>query len=331
MYHYCTLFDINYITRGLAMYESLKLHSSDKFHLYCFAFDEKSHEILVKLNLSNMTVISLTEFENEALLNIKSSRSKGEYCWTCTSSTIKYCIERFNLPHCTYIDADMIFYADPSILVDEMGENSILLTEHRYTPKYNSAIASGIYCVQFITFKNDLDGLTALNWWTNSCIEWCYNRYEDGKFGDQKYLDDWTTRFNGVHVLKHKGGGVAPWNIQQFKLSQSINKYTIEEISSKQKYNLIFFHFHHIKFIGDKIGEFGTYSLSASLIKLLYKPYILQLKEQENLLNQKFGKFNYLGRQPFPGFFNLLNQKLRLMRYRCDHIYNLNTFKKWLI
>ena len=56
MYSYCTLFDSNYLTRGLAMYESLKKYS-DNFHLYIFSFDDKSHELLKKLNLEFVTVI----------------------------------------------------------------------------------------------------------------------------------------------------------------------------------------------------------------------------------------------------------------------------------
>lgn len=328
--NYCTLFDSNYLARGIAMYYSL-LDKCPDFHLYIFSFDNISYEVLTKLNLQKASIISLYEFENDKLLAIKSGRTKGEYCWTCTSSTIKYCLEAFNLAQCTYVDADMIFYSNPNLLIEEMGEKSILLTEHRYTPRYNSAIASGIYCVQFVSFKADDNGLEALNWWTNACIEWCYNRYEDGKFGDQKYLDDWTTRFEGVYVLKNLGGGVAPWNIQQYELSLSSHEYYITETKSKQKHNLVFYHFHYVRFIGNSIGEFGTYKLSKNIIDLLYKPYINQLISIEKSLIQKFGKYNYNGRQTFPGFFTLLIKKIKLKRYRSDHIYNLKTYKKWLI
>ena len=63
MYNYCTLFDSNYLTRGLAMYESLKRYSNN-FHLYIFAFDDGSYKLLKKLGLEYVTIISLKDFEN---------------------------------------------------------------------------------------------------------------------------------------------------------------------------------------------------------------------------------------------------------------------------
>ena len=66
MHNYCTLFDSNYLTRGLAMYESLKKYSHN-FHLFIFAFDIRSYNLLKKLKLVSTTVISLKEFEDEEL------------------------------------------------------------------------------------------------------------------------------------------------------------------------------------------------------------------------------------------------------------------------
>ena len=280
MYNYCTLFDSNYTTRGLAMYESLKEHS-DKFHLYIFAFDDRCCDLLKKLNLEFVTIISLQEFEDNKLLKVKSERSAGEYCWTCTPSTIKYCIEKYNLDDCTYLDADLYFFNNPYILIDEMGDKSVLITEHRYTAKYDQSAQSGIYCVQFMTFKNDENGMNVLNWWREACIDWCYARYEDGKFGDQKYLDDWTSRFEGIHVLENLGAGIAPWNIQQYDLTN-------------KNFNLIFYHFHGYKILEDKKIELGTYKLNKRDIKILYKPYTKHLKKitEELKLIDKINDYN---------------------------------------
>jgi hypothetical protein len=266
MYNYCTLFDSNYLTRGLAMYESLKKYS-ENFHLYIFAFDDKSHELLKKLNLEFVTVISLKEFEDKELLQIKEDRDAREYCWTCTPSTIKYCIESYNLDACTYLDADLYFFSNPAVLIEEMNEKSVLITEHRYTAQYDQTAISGIYCVQFMTFKNDENGMKVLNWWRDSCIEWCYAKFEDGKLGDQKYLDDWTSRFRGIHVLQNLGGGVAPWNVQQY------------DLLSDENFHLIFYHFHGYKILENDKVDLGSYKLNENDINVLYKPYTKNLEK----------------------------------------------------
>ena len=72
MYHFCTLFDSFYLTRGVAMYQSLEKTGID-FHLYIFAFDDASFKILNQLNFKHATIISLKEFENEKLLEVKTS------------------------------------------------------------------------------------------------------------------------------------------------------------------------------------------------------------------------------------------------------------------
>ena len=54
------------------------------------------------------------------------------------------------------------------------------------------------------SFRNDPNGLDALRWWTERCLEWCYSEPEH--FGDQRYLQEWPTSRPGVHVLRHPGG-----------------------------------------------------------------------------------------------------------------------------
>lgn len=258
----CTLFDSNYLSRGLACYESL-IHSCNKFHLYIFAFDELSFKILNDLNLDSVTVIPLKDFESNELLNIKNTRTRGEYCWTCTPFTIDYVLKTFGHDHCTYIDADLFYYKNPQILLDLMGENSVLITPHHYTPKYDQSLTSGIYCVQHVVFRNNPKGLIVLDWWKAACLEWCFARIEDGKFGDQKYLDTWPTKFEGVYVSENIGEGVAPWNIQQWKKSQ--------------KDRIIFYHFHALS-LHPWASFLGYYRFPSWVKKSLYKPYVEKLK-----------------------------------------------------
>lgn len=287
MHYYCTLFDSYYLNRGLVMQKSL-LEKCNNFHLYIFAFDKVSYNILKSLNLQKTTIISLEEFENDDLKRIKPGRTKGEYCWTCTPSTILYCIEKFNLPGCTYLDADLCFYDDPTALIDEMGSNSVLITEHRYTKRYDQSATSGIYCVQFITFKNDVIGMDVLRWWAARCIEWCFNRFEDGKFGDQKYLDDWTSRFKGIHVLRHLGGGVAPWNVQQLDLQKRGHKWLVREKSGGEFVSLIFYHFHHITFFATTVDLSVVYDLKSTEVRRLYREYLGEILRTNKMLLENY-------------------------------------------
>lgn len=277
-------------------YQSLMSATEGMAHLYVFAFDDKCYEILKKMNFSNLTVISLSEFEDEALLSIKPTRSRGEYCWTCTSSTILYCLEKLKLSNCTYIDADMFFYSNPKVLIDEMPKGKhVLITEHRYTPQYDKSKLSGKYCVQFMYFDNSKKGLEVLRWWRDRCLEWCYNRHEDGKFGDQKYLDDWLERFDCVHNLAHLGGGLAPWNIQRFEVLSS-SEYILLKLKDSRDLNTpyteggeiepVFFHFHGVKLYenGAAIYAPKMYILNKMTRQTFYEPYLKKLQlAQEHL------------------------------------------------
>lgn len=306
MLNFCTLFDINYIHRGLALYNSLKKHCP-QFHLWILCMDEEVFSILQKLNLNSVTLIKLGDFEDESLLKVKNKRTKGEYCWTCTSSLIMYVFKKFNIGICTYLDSDIFFYSDPGILLDEIGDNSVIITEHRYTKKYDQTKTSGKYCVQFMTFKNNQRGLHILKWWRAQCINWCFARFEDGKFGDQKYLNDWTERFEGVHVLQNIGGGVAPWNVQQYEILKEKGGIFVSEKNDKSR--LVFFHFHLLKFIEGGKVSLGIYELPISSRKFLYSAYIQELLLIEKELSEKGFKLRLF--TPIPS----RNIGISLLRY----------------
>jgi hypothetical protein len=290
MLKFCTLFNTTYLSRGLAMYDSLEQYA-ENFHLYIFAFDQHCFEVLSKMELQHASIINLKTFENENLLAIKSERTAQEYCWTCASSTIKYCIETFKLDHCTYLDADLLFFSNPQVLIDEMGDKSVSIIPHRYTACYNQSNTSGIYCVQFMTFKNTAEGMEVLNWWVSACLDWCFSRVEDNKFGDQKYLDDWAERFPCVHVIQHLGAGVAPWNVQQYAFKQKSGKRMGVELSKNQKFDLVFYHYHAFSFSGKNSYMLTNkcYQLNRNQIKYIYKPYVQALsfaKQGVNALNK---------------------------------------------
>jgi hypothetical protein len=208
------------------------------------------------------------------------------------------------------------------ILFEEIGNASIALTLHNYSSTYDQSKTSGIYCVQFVYFKNDISGLKALNWWRERCLEWCFARLENGKFGDQKYLDNWTIRFDNVHVIKHLGAGLAPWNVQQFDIL-NINKHIIKNKETEIKFETIFYHYHNLKFKiknSEIIISPSKFDLSKDVINIFYIPYIKILLEADGHCLSEFNIL-FLEHSIFRKFLN----SLRLVLKKCELFRKINT------
>lgn len=282
MYYFTTLFDSNYLAKGLALYRSLERVCED-FHLYIFAFDDKAFSILKALGLKNASVMSLAELESfcPSLLTVKSERNVAEYCWTCKGPTIQYCIRKNNLNHCTYLDSDIYFFSSPNLLFESQVNADVLLTEHHYTKSYDLSETNGKYCAQFMSFRSNENGLKVLDWWTDLCIDWCFAKHEPGKFGDQKYLEYFESKYSNIgSVDLHCYAG--PWAIQQYRVQ--VESGILKIIRKKPHYqsDLVFFHFHFLT--NQHFGVFnefllGPYKLNHTVKAYIYTPYILELKK----------------------------------------------------
>ncbi len=246
MMNFCTLFDSYYIHKGIALYLSLE-KVSDDFHLYVMAFDRDSYNKLTSIGFKHMTVECWEDFEVGRILEIKNERTRAEYCWSCGPSVIYHFLTYYNLQSITYLDSDLYFMGNPQIAFAEIGNKSVAITEQGISEK--SAKLYGKYCVQFMYFKNDTDGLAALTWWRDACLDWCYQRFERDKYGDQKYLDQFPVKFNNVHIMQNYGVGIAPWNMYRYTYNNNTLKY------EGKQYPCVFFHMHGFKceFNGDKL------------------------------------------------------------------------------
>lgn len=322
---FCTLFDSSYFSRGLAMYESLANHC-ENFELYILALDCACYRALKELDLPNVIPISLDEFEDENLLKIKPTRSRAEYCWTCTPSIILYVLEKYEVHVCTYLDADIFFFDSPGPLLAELKENAVIITEHRYTKGHDQTAVSGKYNVQFMTFRNNAYGLNVLRWWRSACLESCEFNPKEGKCGDQKYLDDWLTRFEKIHVLENLGGGIAPWNVQQYYIGQCHGRVIGREIETGVEFALVFFHFHGFKLTkSGRVRLTGLgYPISKEVVTHIYVPYIFQLEEAEIRLKEKGIEFDPHGlisdeKIILPKLQNWRTKFVRLFGCACVH------------
>lgn len=224
MEHYVTLFDSNYILQGLALHRSMERHANP-YCLWIICLDDELYEVLHLKDLQNIKLLKLSDLETPALKEVKKSRNRAEYCWTLTPFAPRFIFEAdSSISRVTYLDADLWFRKKPNEIFEEFKRagKSVLITDHSYAPEYDLSATSGQYCVQFMTF-NAKQSEDIRKWWEERCIEWCFARFENGKFGDQKYLDDWPERFNDeVHVLENKELLLAPWNATRFPYGNAV-------------------------------------------------------------------------------------------------------------
>lgn len=298
---YCTLFDSGYLDRGCVMIESL-LNVSPDSYVYVLAFDDKCYKALSEANYSNVRLISPNDFESERLLQIKSNRSHRSYCWTCTPFLLKYVLENRHEKVCTYIDADMYFFTNPDLLVDDVLHNNcdVGIVEHRFgrgKVQEEQLSIAGKYCVEFNTFVNNDNGLKVLNWWADKCEERCTDdtsESKDGRFGDQMYLDDWPERFDKIWIMQNHGGGVAPWNIYRYQVLSSNETIEFSDIQDGGKYELIFYHFHNLDIYDDGIVDINVYGRyghpDKGLVEKIYCEYIEKLLKTRSKYSISSGK-----------------------------------------
>ena len=241
--YYCTLFDINYIIKGLTTLRSL-IKFSDNLLIFVLCMDDETKSLLEKINIRQIKCISLHDVEEKRLLKAKSKRTKAEYCWTMASSFTWYVLQKNKeIELLTYIDADLLFYSDPEPIFSEISDSSIGIIEHRFASPFEYLQINGKFCVEWNTFRRDKEGLQCLNEWREQCLDWCFNRVEEGKMGDQKYLDEWPNTYINCHIIKNKGAGIAPWNYSNYEIKNSPPNILIDD----QK--LIFYHFHQFQLL----------------------------------------------------------------------------------
>jgi hypothetical protein len=267
MEHYVTLFDSLFLPQGLALHMSMERHVNN-YILWIICVDDQVHEDLSKLNLANVNLLQLSKLETAELLRVKPARTKAEYCWTLTPFAPRFVFEADStVPRVTYIDADIWFRKNPIPIFNEFQSSgkSVLITDHAYSAENDMSALAGQYCVQFMIFNRNAE--VVRKWWEDRCIEWCFSYFEEGKFGDQKYLDDWPERFpEFVHVLTNKELMLAPWNATRYPYGNSV-----------------IWHFHSLRIVSKESQKLqvytGDYALPRCTHKYIYKPYIKDLQE----------------------------------------------------
>jgi hypothetical protein len=304
--HYVTLFDSSFLPQGIALHASMERHCRP-YRLWILCIDQITFDRLSLINLSNTNLLNLVDLEDSELRDIRVSRTLREYCWTLTPISIRFVMEADkSIERVTYVDADCWFRKSPEPIFNELvnANKSVLITDHCYAPEYDTSVLSGQFCVQFLTFICEKSE-PVRSCWESQCREWCYAREEAGKFGDQKYLDQWPTVFSSlVQVAENKEWFLAPWNATRFPYG-----------------NAIFWHFQGLRLFkrGSSWRVFlGTSVLPKPVRKFIYGPYLDDLRYAISLLNENGIPVKEQMRMTY--FFQIKN----LLRGLSDVVWRIN-------
>jgi hypothetical protein len=276
MHYFGTFFDKNYLSRGIVLYNSLNKQYFE-FTLFVLCLDNfiENYFDANKLQFSNIKTIKLADLEaaDASLLIAKQNRKTVEYYFTLSPCLPIYLLKKFNLPHICTLDADIKFYNNPSSLFNFLDDFSIIITPHKFSPEIIDLEVYGKYNVSFQIFKNNEIGLQCLQSWRVKCLDWCKDILdeENNRFADQRYLDTWPNDFiNQVKILDDNCSGLAPWNINKYKISIK-NKCFFSENEP-----LIYYHYQYFKNVSKNIaitGFDGYKAKSSKEVKALYLDY----------------------------------------------------------
>ncbi len=279
--HIVTSTDANYVHKAFVLYKSLsEVHNNFLLHVFCF--DEVAYNIFKKLNFRDIIVYHTSDFETKELLKIKDSKIKRyEYYWACNPFMTRKVLLDQKTDFISSCDCDLVFFQSPEVIFDEFGKADVLIQPNNFSYQFeNDLTRVGYYCTSFQCFRKNRNSIQILNWWHQKTMEWCSSKFVGGRFGEQKYLDDWRIRFKKVRETANIGTNVAPWNVQKFDLSKQNNQILINN-----KYPLIYYHYHSFRMdlanyryviTGDRHND---YPISSEVVRLVYRPYIKTLRE----------------------------------------------------
>ncbi len=221
--------------------------------------------------------VSLDELEDweKRLASAKLNRNRIEYYFTLSPILPSYLLDRMKMDVITYLDSDLLFYGSPDPIYDELGDKSILITRHGFPESQRFREKYGKFNIQYQSFRNDEQGRKCLSRWGEQCLEWCYDKLEETRFADQKYLDEWPGLYDRLVVSENPGVGVAPWNLAGRVLDFSGDQPLIDGN------RVIFYHFHGLKVLGESTIFHGIRAYGAGVndgIRKLYRSYMKDIR-----------------------------------------------------
>jgi hypothetical protein len=262
------------------MIGSIQSHDSNAvIALVCH--DEETKELAQKWAGDSLKIVGLDELEkaHPGLKSIKLDRIKLEFIYSLSPYVVQYFFDTYDPLSVTYVDADLYFFSSVTDIVSHTEESDVGIVGHRFRPKMKHLEKFGIFNVGLVHFNNTSGGRNILKFWLDSCSKSTSTNATTEVFGDQKYLDKFST-IGKVHIFNSPGINAAPWNCNDIGVSAT------GELQIEQQ-RLMFFHFSGLKifkFYSTLSYSYYEWRPSKRIKKLLFAPYVKNLLTLETTI-----------------------------------------------
>jgi hypothetical protein len=277
--HYCTYFDHRYAALGLAMLRSVR-EQGGTGPVWALCLDAAAEHIMRGSGLDDVQIVSLADIERHfpELETARANRSMIEYYFTLTPHIVRFVFDAApEANRVAYLDCDLYFFGPVGDVWSEAGDAPAAIIPHNFHKSVEHLAKYGEYNVGWVSFTRSPQGLRCLDFWADSCREWCHDFRDGDRFADQGYLGRFKEFAPDLAVLRHKGFNLGPW---------SIGRYTIRLVDGRVRVDddpLVFFHFTGFKkgFAGRWFNSHRGYRTrnTAVIRDYIYRPYLQSLVE----------------------------------------------------
>ncbi len=309
--HIFTSCTVCYIPKARVLAKSLKkFHPEIQFHLIL------SDLLPDFINLEKEDFDSIITVEELNIPDLKQwifKHSVVEMCTAVKGVSFQEIFNRYdNCEQVIFFDPDIAIFSRLDELLANFEHNSILLTPHQLDPEKTKEIVidneicflrHGVFNLGFLGVKNSPEGKRFLDWWSNRCLNFCYDDTPNALFTDQRWIDLVPTFFTEVGILRNPVYNVANWNLTNREVIGSLE--TGIFVNNKP---LCFYHFS-----GSQNIMSDKHNVINSVTNSLLKWYQQQCEEM--------GQSHLKNKPCFYSFFDngetiTVEQRLR---YRHDH------------
>ena len=283
---HCTLFNKSYLLEGLTLIETF-LTSVPDGNLWVLCIDKETYHYLRYNQHDRIKLVDLQSDKtlNESFEKFLASRTFAESIFTIKSHFVSHVLNDLaDSDWVVYVDADSIFMPNYEARRIPGSDKHIILSPHYRSHLAQSSSASGEYNAGYIGFRKSEVGLMAVNYWRDSCTDWCSVQKDDDRYADQKYLEGLAIKWPEATFFAEFGINCSTWS---FESNQRVEgNQDVVELKGK---SILTFHFHSLSqsriFTYMGINRYGDVLNATEIGKLLYRGYIDKLNQHRRRMS----------------------------------------------